>query len=55
MSRLEKTLKREINYIVLTPRELKRKLADRDTFLTDIWNGKRIQLIGDKKDEATAG
>jgi len=42
----EKALRREINYTVLTSRELNRRLAKRDAFLADIWNGKRIELIG---------
>ncbi|SRR6266851_3850127 len=54
VSRLEKTLKREINYTVLTPHELKRKLAARDAFLTDVWKGKRIQLINHEQDQAAA-
>jgi predicted nucleotidyltransferase len=41
----EKTLHREINYTVLTPKELKRRLKKGDAFVTDIWNGKRIELI----------
>lgn len=41
----EKALRREINYTVLTPKELKRRLKKRDPFVTDIWNGKRIELI----------
>jgi predicted nucleotidyltransferase len=41
----EKTLRREINYTVLTQKELKRRLQKRDPFITDIWSGKRIELI----------
>ena len=41
----EKTLRREINYTVLASKELKRRLKKSDPFLTDIWNGKRINLI----------
>ena len=41
----EKTLRREINYTVLTQKELKRRLQKRDPFITDIWNGKRIKLV----------
>ena len=43
----EKTLRREINYTVLTPKELKRRLPKRDPFVTDIWSGKRIELISE--------
>lgn len=47
----ERTLRREINYTVLTSKELKRRLQKRDPFITDIWTGKRIELIanGDHK------
>jgi predicted nucleotidyltransferase len=42
----EKALRREINYTVLSSPELNRRLARRDAFIADIWNGKRIELIG---------
>jgi predicted nucleotidyltransferase len=56
----EKTLRREINYTVLTSKELKRRLQKRDPFFTDIWNGKRIELISHDdhqaaKDRSQAG
>jgi predicted nucleotidyltransferase len=54
ISRLEKTLNREVNYTVLKSRELKRKLAAHDAFLTDVWQGKRIELIGNEQDKNTA-
>jgi predicted nucleotidyltransferase len=41
----EKVLNREISYTVLKPRELEKKLAAEDPFLTDVWDGKRIQVI----------
>ena len=41
----EKALRREINYTVLTPKELKRRLKKGDAFIEDIWNGKRIELV----------
>jgi len=47
MRKAEQALRREINYTVLTSRELKKRLAARDAFLADVWNGKRIRLIGD--------
>ena len=48
----EKTLRREINYTVLTPRALQRRLQEGDLFVTDIWNGKRIELIGREEHKA---
>jgi predicted nucleotidyltransferase len=50
--RAEKILRREINYTVLGPKELERKLSARDAFIQDIWNGKRIELIGHEQDQA---
>ena len=54
ISRLEKTLKREVNYTVLKPQELRRKLAVHDAFLTDVWQGKRIELIDNGQDKTAA-
>jgi predicted nucleotidyltransferase len=45
VQRAEKVLGREINYTVLRPQELKRKLKTRDPLVTDIWRGKRIALM----------
>lgn len=45
LRRAEKTLRREINSTVFTPQELKRRLRKADPFVTDIWNGKRVELI----------
>lgn len=47
----EKALRREINYTVLTPKELKRRLRKDDPFIADIWNGKRIELVGNHDDQ----
>ena len=47
----EQALHREINYTVLTSQELKRRLAKRDAFIADVWNGKRIELIGNGHDQ----
>jgi predicted nucleotidyltransferase len=51
----EQALRREINYTILTLRELKRRLRMRDAFLADIWNGKRIALIGHGHDQSATG
>jgi predicted nucleotidyltransferase len=48
----EKSLRREINYTVLSSKDLKRRLRKGDPFVTDIWNGKRIELIDHGHDEA---
>jgi predicted nucleotidyltransferase len=51
----ERALRREINYTVLTPKELKRRLQKRDPFVTDIWSGKRIELISHDDHKAAKG
>jgi predicted nucleotidyltransferase len=48
----ERALRREINYTVLSPRELARRLKASDPFVSDIWNGKRIELIGGNDNQA---
>jgi predicted nucleotidyltransferase len=45
VSKVEKLLNREISYTVFKPQELKRKLETKDAFLTDVWRGKRIEVI----------
>jgi predicted nucleotidyltransferase/predicted transcriptional regulator with HTH domain len=47
----EKLLRREISYTVLTSQELASRLAAGDVFLNDIWNGKRIGLVGNGQDK----
>jgi predicted nucleotidyltransferase len=41
----EGALHREINYTVLSPRELQKRLNAADPFIADIWRGKRVELI----------
>jgi predicted nucleotidyltransferase len=53
ISRLEKLLKREISYTVLSQQELNLRLAAHDVFLTDIWKGKRISLIDHEQNKTT--
>jgi len=52
--RAEKMLHREVNYTLLKPQELKRKLNMHDPFVTDIWEGKRLTVIDDEQNETTA-
>jgi predicted nucleotidyltransferase len=54
VSSTERTLNREVSYTVLKPQELRTKLAAHDPFLSDVWHGKRIQLIGHEQDKAAA-
>jgi len=51
----EKILRREINYIILTSQELEGRLAADDTFISDIWNGKRIEVVDHGQDKAAEG
>ena len=51
----EKALRREVSYTVFAHEELERRLARRDPFVTDIWNGRRIGLIQDGSGEKTNG
>jgi predicted nucleotidyltransferase len=51
----EKMLRREINYTVLTSQELEDRLAAGDAFINDIWNGKRIEVVDNGKDQAAEG
>lgn len=44
--KLEQRLGREINYTVLTPKELRLRRARKDPFIDDVWHNKRIRLIG---------
>jgi predicted nucleotidyltransferase len=46
----EKILSKPVNYTVLTPQELQAKLKARAPFVTDIWTGKRIELIRNEPD-----
>lgn len=43
--KLERRLRREVNYTVLTPREFKSRRARKDAFLENVWHNKRVSLI----------
>jgi predicted nucleotidyltransferase len=43
---LERQLGREINYTVLTRKELEARRARKDAFLENVWHNKRIALVG---------
>jgi predicted nucleotidyltransferase len=43
--RLERRLGREINYTVLTRKELQTRRARKDVFLEDVWHNKRVPLL----------
>ncbi len=52
--RVERKLGREVNYIVLTREELKRRREEKDPFLEDVWRHKRIALIGSREEADAA-
>ena len=54
VARLEKSLHREIGYTVFSRAELERRLSESDPFLSDVWQGKKFELIGDAEDEGAA-
>jgi len=45
MQKLERKLGREINYTVLTRKELGSRRARKDAFLENVWHNKRVSLI----------
>jgi predicted nucleotidyltransferase len=51
---LEKMLNREVGYTVLKRQELKKKLSSDDPFFSDVWHGKRVEIIGNEQDKAAA-
>lgn len=55
MRTAENLLRREINYTVVSPRELARRLKSEDPFLADVWHGKRIELIDGSRNQAAEG
>lgn len=46
VQKLERQLGREINYTVLSRRELEARRARKDTFLDNVWHNKRVSLFG---------
>ncbi len=44
--KLERQLGREINYLVLTPKELESRRARKDAFVESVWRNKRVALLG---------
>jgi predicted nucleotidyltransferase len=46
MQKLERQLGREINYTVLTRRELKSRRGRKDAFVENVWHNKRVSLVG---------
>ncbi len=44
--KLERQLRREVNYTVLSPKEFKSRRVRKDAFLENVWHNKRVSLIG---------
>ena len=54
MRRLERQLGREVNYVVLTPKEFKSRRTRKDAFLENVWHNKRIPLVGSNEESKAA-
>jgi predicted nucleotidyltransferase len=52
--KLEKQLGREINYTVLPRQEFERRRERKDSFLENVWQNKRLSLIGPCEEAQTA-
>lgn len=50
IGKLEKILKREINYSLYTRNDLKRKKRENDSFIVDVLDNKKIFLVGSEND-----
>ncbi|MGO9640312.1 MAG: nucleotidyltransferase domain-containing protein [Candidatus Acidiferrales bacterium] len=44
--KLERQLGREISYVVFTRKEFESRRARRETFLENVWRGRRVPLVG---------
>jgi predicted nucleotidyltransferase len=51
---LEKVLNRDVSYTLLKRQELKKRLSSDDPFFSDVWHGKRVEIIGNEQDKAAA-
>jgi len=52
--KLERRLRREVNYTVLTPKEFKSRRARKDAFLENVWHNKRVSLMGSREKTQTS-
>jgi predicted nucleotidyltransferase len=50
INKLEKALKREINYSIFKRDEFKHKMREKDAFITDLLKNHKIFLVGDQND-----
>jgi predicted nucleotidyltransferase len=46
MQKLERQLGREINYTVLTRKELESRRDRKDAFVENVWHNKHVSLVG---------
>jgi len=51
VARVERRLKREINYTIYTRSEAEKRLGHKGDFVHEVLSGPRILLIGDERDE----
>jgi len=47
---MEKKLGREINYVLYTPEEFKRKKEAQNTFIIDVLRNSKVFIIGEEHD-----
>jgi hypothetical protein len=52
--KLERQLGREINYTILTRKELNSRRARKDAFLENVWHNKRVSLVAADEKTKTA-
>ena len=45
IGKIERQLHREVNYVLMTPREFKTRLADKDAFLEDVFRHSTVTLL----------
>ena len=50
IGKLEKVLKREINYSLHSRADLKKKKKEKDSFILDLLESPKVFLIGDEND-----
>lgn len=55
LSGVSSRLHREVNPHVFTPKEIAKRLATRDHFVTSVWQGRKLFVVGDANDLAAVG
>jgi len=50
LSKVKKELIREINYVVFSPEEFRKKIGQKDHFLNSVLKGRKIFIVGDNNE-----